>query len=228
MQTDSADSDDVKITTEEPTGARFKVYCRSCGNSTNHVALKSVLAERLYDQDPNIKLWQRYQIIQCQGCEILSLLAIDGESTINKETGKPYEQWDVFPARNHPAGRRLVDGWKTLPKQLKQIYTESMEALNRDQPILCGLGIRAVVETVANERGAKGKNLQDRIDDLVTLNVLTKSEAGILHKIRTLGNKAAHEATAHSERELALAMDVIDHLLNAVYILSKRTAQTFK
>ena len=129
-----------------------------------------VYVERPYDQDPEVKLWQRYQIIQCQGCDILSLLAIDGESTLNEETGEPYEEWQVFPTRVW-YGRKMIDGAKLLPRQLKQIYSETMRALNGHQPILCGLGIRAVVETVAKERGAKGGNLQDRIDHLVTLKV---------------------------------------------------------
>jgi hypothetical protein len=43
-----------------------------------------------------------------------------------------------------------------------------------------------------------------------------------LHKIRTLGNAAAHEVKPHTEKQLRLAMDVIEHLLTDVYILPKR------
>jgi Domain of unknown function (DUF4145) len=111
---------------------------------------------------------------------------------------------------------------------LKQVYGETMKALNRNQPILCGLGIRAVVETVAKERGAKGKDLKERIDHLVDLKILTEGNAEILHKLRTLGNKSAHEAKAHSSAELALALDVVDHLLAAVYTLPKRASRAFK
>ena len=74
------------------------------------------------------------------------------------------------------------------------------------------------------ERGAKDQDLKQPIDDLVRLKVLTK----ILHKLRTLDNKAAHEAKAHSQGELALAMDVVEHLLACVYILPRRASRTFK
>jgi len=214
------------MTTEAPTSEKIKVGCRACRNNTNHVVLKSITVENSSDQDPETRTWQRYQIIQCQGCEILAFLAIDGDSMIDNETGKPYEQWEVFPV--WPSGRSLLEGASTLPRQLRQVYSETMNALNKGQPMLCGLGIRAVVETVAKDRGAKGKDLERRIDHLVELKVLTEDGAKILHRLRTLGNKAAHEVKAHRADELALAMDVVDHLLAAVYTLPKRAARAFK
>lgn len=225
MRPDSA-AFDVKLTAEDSTSEKTKVFCRSCRNNTNHSILKSILVEKPWDRDPETQVWQRYQIVQCQGCDILAFLAGDGDSTVDEETGKPHEQWEVFP-RWH-SERDILDGANALPKHLKQIYTETMRALNRNQPILCGMGIRAVVETVAKERGAKGKDLEKRIDHLVELKVLTADGAKILHKLRSLGNKAAHEAKAHNADELALAMDVVDHLLAAVYILPKRAARAFK
>lgn len=216
----------AKLLVENPTGDHFKVSCRSCRNNTNHVVLQSIRVEQPLDGDPNTQVWQRYQIIQCQGCDILSFLAIDGDSLIDQETGKPHEQWETFPV--WVSGRDLIEGASVLPKQLKHVYSETLKALNRNQPILCGLGIRAVVETVAKDRGAKGHDLKQRIDDLVTLKVLTEDGAKILHKLRTMGNKAAHEAKAHSQDELALAMDVVEHLLAAVYILPRRASRTFK
>lgn len=222
MQSDSQLTG-VKMTSEDPTGEMIKIACRACRNNTNHVVLKSILVENPWDQDPGIRTWQRYQIIQCQGCEILAFLAIDGDSMTDNETGKPHEQLEVFPV--WPSGRDLIEGANTLPKQLRQVYAETMKALNKGQPILCGLGIRAVV---AKERGAKGKDLEKRIDHLVELKVLTEDGAKILHRLRTLGNKAAHEAKAHRTDELALAMDVVDHLLAAVYTLPKRAARAFE
>ena len=38
-------------------------------------------------------------------------------------------------------------------------------------------------------------------------------------ELRTLGNEAAHEVKPHNNATLALALDVIDHLIKGVYIL---------
>lgn len=55
-----------------------------------------------------------------------------------------------------------------------------------------------------------------------------KSGAAILHKIRSLGNAAAHEVKPHSNKQLALAMDIIEHLLKDVYILPKQVETEFE
>lgn len=57
--------------------------------------------------------------------------------------------------------------------------------------------------------------------------MLTQSGALIVHQIRALGNKAAHEVVAHSTEELQLALDVIDNLLQAVYVLPQRASNIF-
>jgi hypothetical protein len=43
-----------------------------------------------------------------------------------------------------------------------------------------------------------------------------------LHAIRFLGNDAAHEIREPDERDLLIALDIVDHLLNSVFILERR------
>jgi hypothetical protein len=49
----------------------------------------------------------------------------------------------------------------------------------------------------------------------------------VLHKLRVLGNRAAHEVAPHREDQLALAFDVIDNLLLNVYVLEPQAAALF-
>lgn len=111
---------------------------------------------------------------------------------------------------------------------MRRIYNETLKALNEELPVLAGIGIRAIVETVCKDKDSIGANLQDKIDDLVTQDVLTKEGADILHKLRTLGNDAVHEVKPHDNVQLGLALDVIHHLLQGVYILPHQSKQEFK
>jgi uncharacterized protein DUF4145 len=90
-------------------------------------------------------------------------------------------------------------------------------------PVLTGIGIRAIVETVCNERGTTGTKLFQKINSLVTLKLITQQEATVLHDLRFMGNEAAHKVKAHSPDELNLAFDVVEHLLNTVYLLAEQT-----
>ena len=110
-----------------------------------------------------------------------------------------------------------------LPASVAPIYDETHAALANKQPILAGVGIRALIETVCNEKGATGSSLEKKIDDLVTKGVLTRTGSETLHSMRILGNQAAHEVKPHSEETLNLAMDVVEHMLTDVYILPAAT-----
>jgi hypothetical protein len=91
--------------------------------------------------------------------------------------------------------------------------------------VLAGIGIRSIVEAVCTEKTATGHNLQQRIDALVTLGLITRDGATILHSLRFMGNAAAHEVTAHTESELDTAFDVVEHLLTTVYVLPHAAAR---
>jgi hypothetical protein len=80
---------------------------------------------------------------------------------------------------------------------------------------------------VCKEKEAEGKDLLEKIDSLVEKRVLTPAGASILHKIRTLGNAAAHEVKPHSEKQLSLAWGIVEHLLKDVFILPKQVEAVF-
>jgi hypothetical protein len=93
----------------------------------------------------------------------------------------------------------------------------------QDLAVLTGIGIRAIVETVCNEKEAPGGNLARMIGGLATLNLITQTEAKILHDLRFMGNEAAHKVKTHTQEELNLAFDVVEHLLKTVYLLPEQT-----
>ena len=60
------------------------------------------------------------------------------------------------------------------------------------------------------------------------MGVLTKTDAAVLHEIRSMGNEAAHESKPHSDEQLSLAMEVVEHLLKSVYIIPFKLAKFAK
>lgn len=114
-----------------------------------------------------------------------------------------------------------------LPAQIRAIYSETIEAIANQSPVLAGIGLRALVEAVCKEKGAPGENLFKQINSLQADGTLSKGSTTILHQIRTLGNDAAHESKAHSASQLSLAMDIIENLLKEVYIHPKLAANAF-
>jgi Domain of unknown function (DUF4145) len=199
--------------------------CGQCHNETKHKVLQSVDIDGQYDGEDFPYWWtDQYQIIQCLGCETVSFRNRHENSEffrLDDESGDmiPAYQVEIYPSR--VAGRHQLSDSHLLPFEVTRIYNETHSALCSKMPILAGIGIRALIEAICKEKAASGKNLEERIDSLVSMGVLTKDGAEILHSLRILGNIAAHEVTPHSDDRLAVAMNVVEHLLNGVYILPK-------
>lgn len=199
--------------------------CSKCKRQTNHLVLASADLTGTWEfaGDYEEHWCEEYQVIQCKGCNEGSFRHQFSSSDDDpSHPGKP----TFYP---EPAsGRTHLRGVNILPEEVRRIYSETLQALNGGQPVLSAIGIRALIETITKEKKAKGRGLLEKIDGLVTLGYLTPAGATILHKIRTLGNVAAHEAKPHPQDQLGLAIDVVENLLQSVYILPKFAQDKFQ
>lgn len=209
--------------------------CSACRRTNKHKILADIeLSGRedaegmlLYGWDNN------YQIIQCQGCETIMFRQTHMNSEDMEHHAGP-DGWDAdyitfedyYP--NPEKSRIGLSDDHLLPEELQRIYNETLRCLNGDSPVLTGIGIRAIIETVCKDQSATGGGLCAQINSLVEKGVLTRDGAEILHKLRILGNNAAHEVKPHSNVQLGLALDVVEHLLKGVYILPHHAGKRFK
>jgi hypothetical protein len=213
-------------------GKEISIPCVACTTKTAHKVLGSADIRGDDDFHGGSISWEvDHQIIQCLGCKAISFRRASWTSEDFIQVGPDEYELDVdeslYPSRLE--GREgLGDETIHLPSNVRGIYRETLLALNSQAPILSGIGMRALLETVCKEKKASGKNLLAQIDNLVTKGVLTPVGASILHKIRALGNAAAHEVKPHAEKQLSLAMDIVEHLLKDVYILPKQAETEFK
>ena len=198
------------VTPNKTQGERYKVPCQSCDNRTWHEVVFSIDSE-VYEDEIDMTFYESHQILRCLGCDSYSFRKYDWN---NEQAG---HEERLFPGRI--VGRRPLDRLWRLPSTVRAIYLETHAALGGKQPILAGVGIRALVEAVCNEKKAKGRTLEQRIDDLVDQAVLTPAGASVLHGTRILGNQAIHEAKAPTEKMLNAAMEVAEHLLTGVFLL---------
>jgi hypothetical protein len=206
-----------------------QVPCLQCTGSTAHEVVVS-LDQSGHDSSCDVNWQQSYQIIRCKGCKFISFRDANTNSEDYVQIG--HDEWEyaiseiLYPSRIE--GRRdLGDAVRFLPPDTQRVYRETLKALGNSSPVLAGIGLRALMETVCKERQAAGANLFKQIDDLANQQVLTPAGANILHKIRTLGNAAAHEVKPHTEKQLGLALDILENLLKNVYILPILAAAEF-
>lgn len=209
-------------------GVQLKFICGECRIPQKHVVLTSYedcIAEEGFDSQTS------YQIVQCLNCEAICFRSEyeDSEShSYDMSTGEDF-YWStehIFPHRT--AGRFKIKDSFTLPPGVGKAYDELVSAMNAGQTILAGLGIRVVLESICVDLKAEGDSLFKKINGLLKLNAITESDVSILHKLRALGNTAAHEAKPSSPEQLDLAMNVIEHLLLGTYIHPRLASSVFR
>ena len=223
----------VKYHVNKTQGEEHMIPCVKCAGKTAHKVRASVDV-RGEDGDDNYSVsWAHdHQVIQCLGCKSVSFRAVSSNSEdyyqIDNNGNYEYENDEkLYPPRLEGI-KGLGDETHYLPANIRRIYDETLMALSNQAPVLAGIGLRALLETVCKEKNATGGDLLKKIDSLVGAGILTPAGAAILHKIRALGNAAAHEVKPHSDRQLGLAMDIVEHLLKDVYILPKQVETEFE
>ncbi len=169
-----------------------------------------------------------HQIIQCLGCKSVSFrkISTDTEDYDYDENNKHYYNETITYYPYHSSALRQIDTY-LLPQNIQKIYTETKQAIDIEQNILAGIGIRALIETVCTDKEAAGYNLRQKIDWLHSQSLITKEGLETLHQLRTLGNEAAHQVKALSKSQLLLAIQIVEHLLEGTYIIPSKFSKTF-
>lgn len=228
--------DSLKVNKGINEGQKIDCRCSKCKRFTKHLILTDI--QELGDEDRGRYghvFWSSdYQIVQCQGCETITFRMAHENSEDYDFCYDNSGQEMVFPVQTivqYPdpvEGRVPINDIYLIPKSLSGIYSETLSSLNSNHAILTGIGIRAIVETICKDKEAKGNNLANKINDLVEQGLLTQDGAKIFHQLRVLGNKSAHEVKPHDKTQLSLAIDVIEHLMQGVYILPHQAESQFK
>jgi hypothetical protein len=209
--------------TSTPEQEYSAIPCNSCDRETRHKILAETKVHWEYGSGA-VDVWGNYQIVQCQGCLTISFCeslacSEDIEYDEHNEAYQPITR-KFFP--NRIAGRPTMQDVYFLPQGVQEIYQEAHGALCAELPVMAGFGIRAIVEAVCKDKSMAGNNLKERIDALAKAGLITSAGAEILHHLRFMGNAAAHEMKAHSPTEMNAAFDVVEYLLQGVYILPRQ------
>jgi len=196
--------------------------CRVCCRSTRHDVLC------FYEEQPRSEYYNEtylWQVVQCRGCDTVGFRLQNDD----------YEQISVDPdgdahhtihISNYPRVLRdhvgLSDGIFWVPNLIAKVYRQTLSAYGEKAYVLASIGLRATIEAVCNHLKISGATLEKRIDQLFKGGYVSNEDKKRLHAIRFLGNDAAHEVKEPSEADLRVALEIVEHLLNSVFILARK------
>ena len=216
----------------------LQIYCLSCERKTRHRVAVSL--DKFGEQGDHLEGWSmnwqdRHQVLECQGCSTITF----------RQTSWFSEGDDEVIERLYPL--RKEDGifqrpFQNVPTSLRRIYNELIDCFNAESNTLCAAGLRALVEGICADQQisdgpvvvpAKGggtqtvrkTDLNGRLAGLHEKGLLTEASAHTLHEHRYLGNAAVHELARPTSEELHLAIEIVEHILEALYEMPEKAAQ---
>ena len=178
-----------------------------------------------------------HDLLTCNGCSNVTYRA---QTWFSEDPGEfPVT---LYPPRGNETTARKPKDFENLPRggSLESVYRQTVSAFANDLTTLAGAGVRLLLEGICKEQGVAGgfiydrttgaqitskktsqpvisENLDGLINGMAERDLVSKAQAKHLHEIRFLGNDAAHKLDQPSRKVVALAIDIVEHILDQVY-----------
>lgn len=201
---------------------KIDAYCSCCKRKTHHALLHS---ERVPYPDDDMWGYVEYQTVKCLGCDNISF-----QLEMCDETDEDYDSYGdtCYTPRyvSYPSGPtkevKVLEYTMELPPDIDAIYRETIRAFNDGLLRLTATGFRATIEAVCINTKTEGKNLDQKINNLCKSGIITKRDRDRLHSVRFIGNDSVHEIKAPNQQQLELVLEIINSMLNSLYVLDNK------
>lgn len=108
-----------------------------------------------------------------------------------------------------------------IPVRIIEVFEEALKAHSIGCFVASAIMIRKTLEVIAEDKNSKGKNLQERIEDLGSKIMIPKELISAMDELRLFGNDAAHvEAKVFEnigKEEVEISIEFTKEILKAVY-----------
>lgn len=198
----------------EENSQNTKAPCNRCARETKHV----VVAVRKTSQDADVEgagtIWweDTYEMLECCGCESVSLK----HTHYFSEEGEDRVQYYPPPVAR-PSPKWL---WK-LPFDLASLLNEVYAALHSNSRTLALMGARTVVDVVILNKIGDVGTFEEKLANLENRGYIGDKNREFLATALDAGSAAAHRGYRPKPEQLHHVMDIVENLLESVYVLEK-------
>jgi hypothetical protein len=191
--------------------------CPCCGNRTSYEVLHSAESWRAMEissKEPEASERVTYFMVRCVSCSDISLWIKDYISVAD-----PNAISDAYLC--HPFERPVHD----IPPRVLEPYNEARKVEKHSTTAYIGQ-MRRSLEAVCDHHAAAGRDLYQKITDLVTREIIPAQYGEIAHAMRTLGKHGAH-ATNYpvDDGDARMMKDLFLSLLEYLYLAPAKLAR---
>lgn len=194
-----------------------RAHCNSCGQATRH----EVVAQRTGEIHDTVTwsdgrtegvVWHMTsEMLECCGCGTVTLRRTDYCPDLS------HEETEYYPPR---VSRRFPHWFAGLPDMaLRPLLREVYAALHADSRRLAMMGARALIDLVMLDKVGDTGTFGVKLDALVSNGYVSVLNREFLEAALEAGHAATHRGYEPTVDEINRVMDIIENLLQAVYVL---------
>jgi hypothetical protein len=194
--------------------------CNRCGHPTKHLVVAVRHFEAWFGEEEGEEalspdLEYRYAMLECGGCQSISL-------RVDEILDGTLFSTNFYP----PRVAREKQAWsRNLPIQLQSLIAEIYASLADDSRKLSVMGARAILDIVMTQEVGRLGTFQNRLKALEAKGFIGKANREILRAAFEARSAAAQSAYAPTSDIVNEIMDIIENLLQAVYIFPESLKQ---
>lgn len=202
-------------------------FCNGCQQKTRHVQRASHTKRytmKYYEDEWAEVTWSLWE---CLGCD--EVFARESWISTLDATDRMEPSVSFHPPRTSHVAKKKE--YRSIPDGLDDIYAEVIQTFNAEAHILCAGGLRALLEGICVDKDASVAGSQTRFADKIRVALKSHVHKKVLDNLNAfpfLGNNALHELKPPKRPELALAIEVIEDVLNAIYELDYKSARLYR
>jgi hypothetical protein len=198
-----------------------RAACRRCLRTTKHLTL--AMRETSHSEDVQgygpIQWSDRYEMLECAGCESVTL----------RHTHWFSEEPDVVVVLYPPAVSRRSPNWKhKLPSRISSLMDEIYNALHSDSRRLALMGARTVLDIVLSEKIGEAGGFDSKLAKLEESGFVGTQSLEYLKAALEAGHAASHRGFDPKKDQLAHVMDIIENMLQTIYVLDQSAMELRK
>lgn len=194
-----------------------KYKCAHCGIETLLFIISEGTHIVTYDDYgyDAITLTNEYKLFLCPACYGVNVIRITYDSEHMDEINdaeENYYHWEtqyLYP-------QTKSDRFKNLPKEVAIPY-KNAEQLKKINPVASVIFSRKSLESICEDLGASGRNLEQKIESLAQQRAIPDSLKVAAHSIRLIGNGGAHKGAGITEEDAEILLKLCDAIIVYIY-----------
>ncbi|MBH2008933.1 MAG: DUF4145 domain-containing protein [Xanthomonadaceae bacterium] len=197
-------------------------HCNNCGRETKHDVFHKAERRRTYEDDQySVDVGSTWKVIQCRGCEEVSLQRVDWCSEDDPRDGSNPPTY--FPPRVSRRKPAWIDRFE-LPSEYVGILDEVYAALHADSRRLAMMGARALIDAVIRRTVGDQDNFAKGLDELGIKYLISERDRGIIEAAIDVGHASAHRGYKPSSDDVNVVIDIVERMIHAEILAEQAQA----